>query len=132
VERRRWLDGRESEDAIAACNLLPGPVSTQLAIFSGLLVILALSALSSMDHWIEEAGAAVSAVAVQAGWSLARDTRSLSPGPSRSSATRPPGWASPARVADRLLALVRVHPPGGVALRPAAGRRQRPQLPHEN
>jgi hypothetical protein len=33
VERRKWLDAREFEDAIAACNLLPGPASTQLAIF---------------------------------------------------------------------------------------------------
>ena len=34
VERRRWLTPSEFEDAIAACNLLPGPASTQLAIFS--------------------------------------------------------------------------------------------------
>lgn len=33
VERRGWLDGRDFEDAIAACNLLPGPASTQLAIY---------------------------------------------------------------------------------------------------
>jgi chromate transporter len=33
VERRHWLDEREMEDAIAACNLLPGPASTQLAIY---------------------------------------------------------------------------------------------------
>ncbi|HEY3614169.1 MAG TPA: chromate efflux transporter [Gaiellales bacterium] len=33
VERRRWLDAREFEDANAACGLLPGPASTQLAIF---------------------------------------------------------------------------------------------------
>ena len=33
VERRHWIDARELEDAIAACNLLPGPASTQLAIF---------------------------------------------------------------------------------------------------
>ena len=33
VERRRWLDAQEFEDAIAACNLLPGPASTELAIF---------------------------------------------------------------------------------------------------
>src|SRR5262249_55424879 len=33
VERRKWLDAQEFEDAIAACNLLPGPASTQLAIF---------------------------------------------------------------------------------------------------
>ena len=60
-----WLDAQEFEDAIAACNLLPGPASTQLAIFCawrlrgrlgalaggaafivpGLIVILALAAL---------------------------------------------------------------------------------------
>jgi chromate transporter len=32
-ERRRWVESGELEDAIAACNLLPGPASTQLAIF---------------------------------------------------------------------------------------------------
>jgi len=97
VERRKWLDAREFEDAIAACNLLPGPASTQLAIFCawrlrgrpgalvggaafimpGLVVILALSALflaGSPPLWVLGAGAgtgaAVPAVAVQAGWSL--------------------------------------------------------------
>src|ERR1700730_17314150 len=33
VERERWIDAREFEDANAACGLLPGPASTQLAIF---------------------------------------------------------------------------------------------------
>jgi len=33
VQRREWLDAREFEDAIAVCNLLPGPASTLLAIF---------------------------------------------------------------------------------------------------
>ena len=33
VERRGWLDARAFEDAIAVCNLMPGPASTQLAIF---------------------------------------------------------------------------------------------------
>src|SRR5581483_8904420 len=33
VERRSWMSEREFEDAVAACNLLPGPASTQLAIF---------------------------------------------------------------------------------------------------
>src|SRR2546423_4955749 len=33
VQRRGWLDDREFEDAVVACNLLPGPASTQLAIF---------------------------------------------------------------------------------------------------
>ena len=33
VERSRWMDARAFEDANAACGLLPGPASTQLAIF---------------------------------------------------------------------------------------------------
>jgi chromate transporter len=97
VDQRCWLDAREFEDAIAACSLLPGPASTQLAIFCawrvrgragalaggiafivpGLIVILALSVLflaGSPPLWVRGigagAGAAVAAVAVQAGWSL--------------------------------------------------------------
>jgi chromate transporter len=101
VERRGWLEPRELEDAIAACNLLPGPASTQLAIFCGwrlrgragglvagacfivpgLLLILALSALflaSEPPAWVKGAGAgagaAVAAVAVHAGWRLIPDS----------------------------------------------------------
>jgi chromate transporter len=97
VERRGWLDAREFEDAIAVCNLMPGPASTQLAIFCawrlrgragaliggaafiipGLIIILALSVLfvaNTPPLWVlgagAGAGAAVPAVAVQAGWSL--------------------------------------------------------------
>jgi chromate transporter len=97
VERRGWLDGQDFEDAIAACNLLPGPASTQLAIFCawrlrgrlgaliggvafiipGLIVILALAALflsTSPPLWVlgagAGAGAAVPAVAIQAASSL--------------------------------------------------------------
>ena len=97
VERRAWLDDREFEDALATCNLLPGPASTQLAIFCawrlrgragalaggaafilpGLILILALAALflaGSPPRWVRGAGAgagsAVAAVAVQAGASL--------------------------------------------------------------
>ena len=97
VERHAWLDSREFEDALATCNLLPGPASTQLAIFCawrlrgragalaggaafilpGLLLILALAALflaGSPPRWVRGAGAgagsAVAAVAVQAGASL--------------------------------------------------------------
>jgi chromate transporter len=97
VERRGWIDARQFEDAIAVCNLMPGPASTQLAIFCawrlrgragaviggaafiipGLIVILALSVLfvaGSPPLWVlgagAGAGAAVPAVAVQAGWSL--------------------------------------------------------------
>jgi chromate transporter len=97
VDRRRWLDGQEFEDAIAVCNLLPGPASTQLAIFCawrlrgrlgalvggvafivpGLIVILALSVLflaGSPPRWVLGAGAgadaAVPAVAVNAAAAL--------------------------------------------------------------
>lgn len=97
VDDRAWLSAREFEDAIAACNLLPGPASTQLAIFSawrvagpvgavvggaafilpGLVVILALAALflaGSPPTWVlgagAGAGAAVAAVAVHAGADL--------------------------------------------------------------
>jgi chromate transporter len=97
VDRRKWLDAREFEDAIATCNMLPGPASTQLAIFCawrvrgragaftggfafivpGLIVILALAALflsGSPPRWVigagAGAGAAVPGVALQAGTSL--------------------------------------------------------------
>ena len=93
VERERWLDETEFEDAIAATNLLPGPASTQLAIFCawrlrglrgalvggacficpGLAVIIVLAAVflaSDPPTWIKGAalgaGAAVPPVAVNA------------------------------------------------------------------
>ena len=93
VEREGWLDAREFEDANAACGLLPGPASTQLAIFCAyrvggipgaivgglgfvvpaVVAILALSVVflaHSPPLWIRGAGAgagaAVAAVAVQA------------------------------------------------------------------
>jgi chromate transporter len=93
VDRKRWLQPIEFEDAVAACNLLPGPASTQLAIFCawrvrrrrgaivggaafilpGLVVILALAALF-LAHAPPRvvlaagagAGSAVAAVAVHA------------------------------------------------------------------
>jgi chromate transporter len=93
VEERQWLPAGDFEDGIAAVNLLPGPASTQLAIFCawrlrrtvgavlggacfilpGLLIILALSTLflaTNPPLWVEGAaagaGAAVPAVALQA------------------------------------------------------------------
>ena len=33
VQERGWIDAKEFEDAIATTNLLPGPASTQLAIY---------------------------------------------------------------------------------------------------
>jgi chromate transporter len=98
VNDRRWLTDAQFERAIAATNLLPGPASTQLAIYCawrlrgnlgalvggfcfivpGLLLILALSVLflaSSPPSWVRGAGlgagAAVAAVAVSAGRGVA-------------------------------------------------------------
>jgi chromate transporter len=97
VTRRGWIDDREFEDAIAATNLLPGPASTQLAIYCawrlrgtagalvggagfivpGLVLILALAALflGSPPQWVlgagAGAGAAVAAVALHAAGALA-------------------------------------------------------------
>jgi chromate transporter len=98
VQRHGWLTASEFEDGIAATNLLPGPASTQLAIFCawrlagpagalvgglcfivpGLLIILALSALflaHTPPAWVTGAaagaGAAVPAVAVGAAAGLA-------------------------------------------------------------
>ena len=97
VKRRAWLTGTEFEDGIAATNLLPGPASTQLAIYTawrlrgtvgaivggvcfivpGLMLILALAALFlagnpplAVRGAAAGAGAAVAAVAVQAAWGL--------------------------------------------------------------
>ena len=99
VERRGWIREREFEDAIAATNLLPGPASTQLAIFCawrlggvpgaivgglgfilpGLVAIVALAALFLAESPPgvvlgagAGAGAAVAAVAVRAGVDLLR------------------------------------------------------------
>jgi chromate transporter len=97
VQRRQWLDAQDFEDAVAVCNLLPGPASTQLAIFCawrlrgrlgalaggvafivpGLIIILVLAALflgTSPPPWVlgagAGAGAAVPAVAIHAGAGL--------------------------------------------------------------
>jgi chromate transporter len=97
VDRRQWLTPHEFEDAVAACNLLPGPASTQLAIWCawrvagpvgavvggaafilpGLVAILVLARVflaGAPPGWVRGAGtgagAAVAAVAVRAGIGL--------------------------------------------------------------
>ena len=97
VEREGWMDAHAFEDANAACSLLPGPSSTQLAIFCAyrvggwpgavlgglgfvvpaVVMILALSLVflsQAPAAWIRGAGAgagaAVAAVAVRAGLDL--------------------------------------------------------------
>jgi chromate transporter len=98
VTRRQWLTDDQFERAIAATNILPGPASTQLAIYCawrlrgprgaligglgfilpGLVLILALSVLflaGSPPTWIRGAGmgagAAVAPVAIIAGLGVA-------------------------------------------------------------
>jgi chromate transporter len=97
VDDHGWLTAAEFEDGIAATNMLPGPASTQLAIFCawrlrgragavvgglcfivpGLVLILGLSAIFLAAHpprWIVGAaagsGAAVAAVALRASAAL--------------------------------------------------------------
>ena len=97
VDERGWLDPEEFADGLSACNLLPGPASTQLSILCarrvrgapgalvgglafilpGLIAILGLAALflgSAPPAWVRGAGAgagaAVAAVAVRAGLDL--------------------------------------------------------------
>jgi chromate transporter len=98
VTRRGWLDEREFEDANAATQLLPGPASTQLAIFCagrvagrsgavvgglafvlpGLALLLVLAAVTLQEappDWVQGAaagaGGAVVAVVARAGLQLA-------------------------------------------------------------
>jgi len=97
VDKRGWLDAREFADAFAACNLLPGPASTQMAIYTaqraagrwgaiigglafilpGLVLVLAIAAVALGDEppagvagFGAGAAAAVVAVVVQAGIKL--------------------------------------------------------------
>jgi chromate transporter len=99
VDRRGWIDAREFEDANAACQLLPGPASTQLSIYCarriagtagawvgglafilpGLILTLAIAAVALQEappRWVEGFGAgaaaAVVAVVAQAGVALGR------------------------------------------------------------
>ena len=87
VEQRRWIDAREFEDANAATQLIPGPGSTQLAIYCaqrvagaagavvgglafilpGLLLILGIAAVALSEtppEWIEGIGAGAAAAVV--------------------------------------------------------------------
>ena len=102
VEQRGWMAEKDFEDGIAATNLLPGPASTQLAIFCawrlrgvvgavlgglcfiipGLALILVLAAVFLAGHppdWIlgaaAGAGAVVPAVALNASWGLVPGSR---------------------------------------------------------
>jgi chromate transporter len=117
VDRRGWLDARSFEDANAACSLLPGPASTQMAIFCAyrtagplgavigglgfivpavaLILVLSLLFLAhSPPDWVRGAGAgagaAVAAVAVHA----ARGLLGPSLTRARTSRARTARWAA--------------------------------------
>lgn len=114
VQRAGWIAPADFESAIAACNLLPGPASTQLAIYlAGRLAgrrgaltgglcfvapaVIAITMLSALflaggaPTWVRGAGAgagaAVAVVAVQAGLALLGPSRRRAAG-SRAQATR--------------------------------------------
>jgi chromate transporter len=97
VTKKKWMTDEYFEDAIATCNLLPGPASTQLSILCawtvaglpgaiigglafiipGLVAIVALSMVflaSAPPQWVVAVGAGASsalvAVALHAGFSL--------------------------------------------------------------
>ncbi len=101
VRRERWIDPARFEDAVAATGLLPGPASTQLAIFCagalggrrgavigaagfilpGLVMVVALASVllaAGAPLWVSAigagAGAAVPAIAVFAGVQLLPDS----------------------------------------------------------
>jgi chromate transporter len=101
VGRYGWIDAREFEDAFAACQLLPGPASTQLSVYCarrvagtagawvgglafilpGLLLTIAIAAIALQDEppdWVvgfgAGAAAAVVAVVAQAGIALGRSS----------------------------------------------------------
>jgi len=102
VGRRHWIEPRTFEDANAACSLLPGPASTQLAILCAYRVAGAAGAIvgglgfivpavvmvivgstfvlaQAPPVWLRGAGAgagaAVAAVAVRAAWDLVGPSR---------------------------------------------------------
>ncbi|MGH3205594.1 MAG: chromate transporter, partial [Streptosporangiaceae bacterium] len=64
VDRQGWLDAQEFEDAIAACNLLPGPASTELAIFCAWRVRGRLGALAGGIAFIAPGLAVILALSV--------------------------------------------------------------------
>jgi chromate transporter len=119
IDRRGWMTAREFEDANAACQLLPGPASTQMSIYCawrvrgaagalagglafilpGLLLTLAIAAVALQDDppaWVsgigQGAAAAVVAVVAQAGVQLGW------------ASLREPGGASRARAVAYALA----------------------------
>jgi chromate transporter len=109
VSGRGWLSAEDFEHGVAACNLLPGPASTQLSIFCawrlrgaagailgglafitpGLLAIVALAALflGAPPNFVRGAGAGaaaiVPAVAVQAAAGLIAGGRETASGAAR-------------------------------------------------
>jgi chromate transporter len=121
VDDRGWLEASAFEDAIAACGLLPGPASTQLAILCAyrvagpagaivgglgfiapavILVLIAARFLlaASAPAWLRGAGAgagaAVAVVALQAALDLAGPSRGRARARARATARGETRWAA--------------------------------------
>jgi hypothetical protein len=112
VEREKWLDAREFEDAVAACNLLPGPASTQLAIFCAWQVRGLPGALAGGAAFIVPGLAVIIALAARCSSPARRryGCSALAPAPA------PPSPRSPSRRAPPCSA-----PAGSGASTPSAG-----------
>lgn len=133
VERRAWISEEEFEHGVAATNVLPGPASTQLAIFCawrlrglagallggaafivpGLVLIIPLAALFLADappRWIAGvgagAGAVIAAVALQAGFALLPGSRARASSRARWTAYVVAGAAAPALIGPWLVLLL--------------------------
>jgi chromate transporter len=155
VERKGWIDEREFEDAIAVCNIMPGPASTQLAIYCawrlrgrlgaltggaafivpGLIVILALAVV-----FVEKspplavlgagagAGGAVPAVAAAAGWSLTTPSWRNRCATVRWSCYLAAGFAAAATIGPWLVVVLLACGAIELAFRSADGRRARTRV----
>jgi chromate transporter len=152
VTRRGWLSDDQFERGLAAVNLLPGPASTQLAIYCawrlrgnrgallgglcfvvpGLVLILALSTLflaGSPPAWVRGAGmgagAAVAAVAVRAGVGVATPILARTRGHVRARATAYglAGGVAAATVGPRLVLVLLACGAVELAWRRVGGRR---------
>lgn len=128
VRRKEWMDARAFEDANAACGLLPGPASTQLAIFCAyrvagpagaivgglgfivpaVVLIIPLSAvfLRTPPLWVRGAGAGAGAAVAAAAVHAARGLLAPSFGRVRENRRRQARWLAYLAVGTAAAALI--------------------------
>ena len=82
VERRGWVSAEEFEDAVATCNLLPGPSSTQMSIYTAWRVAGTPGALVGGTAFIAPGGSS-SIAAPMLRWQSSSTDRNMTTGRSR-------------------------------------------------